>query len=311
MNWTPRRTALALAILAAVGYLGVRRPVSSRLIARFRASVSGYEAQSTGETYGVPLEDLLEVSLTSADGVGSNALWRPPDSPAGDAPRVTVLAHGLAGSKSKAYMVRTVSAYANAGYGVLALGLRSAGHSSLTAATLGYQEVEDVRGAISWLQEQGFETGEMILHGFSAGGAAVMRVAPGSGIAAVVEESGFADLPRLLGQFIPGGGGTSLASSAVRLAAGLLGVGFEPREVRPQEDAARLYREGTPLFVIHSSDDGVVPFEHARMLEAAHPDAEVWEVEGSGHIAASTHPEYQERLLDFLSRTAKREVARE
>ena len=60
-----------------------------------------------------------------------------------------------------------------------------------------------------------------------------------------------------------------------------------------------------PLFVIHSTDDEVVPFEHAEIFERAYPEAVFceavfWKVEGLGHVEAYTHREYREKLLDFL-----------
>ena len=43
----------------------------------------------------------------------------------------------------------------------------------------------------------------MVLHGWSMGGAPVLRSAPRMGVAAVVEESGNADLPLLLRGRLP------------------------------------------------------------------------------------------------------------
>jgi fermentation-respiration switch protein FrsA (DUF1100 family) len=70
--------------------------------------------------------------------------------------------------------------------------------------------------------------------------------------------------------------------------------------VRPSEDAAHLREEGVPLFVIHSTDDEVVPLEHANLFRRAYPDATFWKVEGVGHVEACTHREYREKLLTFL-----------
>ena len=64
-----------------------------------------------------------------------------------------------------------------------------------------------------------------------------------------------------------------------------------------------------PLLIIHSTGDEVVPFEHAEMLAASYPDAEFWKVKGYGHVEAYTHPEYRQRLVDFLERTVVEEGA--
>jgi pimeloyl-ACP methyl ester carboxylesterase len=54
--------------------------------------------------------------------------------------------------------------------------------------------------------------------------------------------------------------------------------------------------------IIHSREDEVVPFKHAESFAVAYPEATFWEVKGYGHVAAHGHPEYRERLLDFLDR---------
>lgn len=101
-----------------------------------------------------------------------------------------------------------------------------------------------------------------------------MRSAPGTGIAAVVEESGYADLPLLLRDRLPESSGLpSFFNPGIFLMAKLF-LNFDPWAVKPEEDAARLSDEGVPLLIVHSRDDGMVPFEHAEMLAAAYPDAE-------------------------------------
>lgn len=46
----------------------------------------------------------------------------------------------------------------------------------------------------------------------------------------------------------------------------------------------------------------VVPFDHTELLAASYPDAEFWKIEGYAHVEAYNHPEYRQRLLDFLER---------
>ena len=77
--------------------------------------------------------------------------------------------------------------------------------------------------------------------------------------------------------------------------------------MKPEEDATKLSEEGVPLLLIHSTDDEVVPFEHAEVLAASYPDAEVWKIDGYGHVEAYSHPEYRRNLLEFLKRTVVEE----
>jgi pimeloyl-ACP methyl ester carboxylesterase len=117
-----------------------------------------------------------------------------------------------------------------------------------------------------------------------------------------VEESGYADLPLLLRDRLPEESGLpSFFNPGIFLMAKLF-LDFDHWAVKPGEDAARLSEEGVPLLIIYSTDDQVVPFEHAEMCAASYPNAEFWKIEGYEHVEAYTHPEYRQKLLDFLER---------
>lgn len=238
--------------------------------------------------------DLRDVVLRSTDGLSLRASWHP----GGD--RAAVLIHGKRGSRRSEAVVETARVYAGAGFGVLMLDLRGRGGSEGRFLTAGYQEGRDVRGALRWLAERGFEARRVVLHGWSAGGAAALRAAPGTGVGAVVEDSSFADLPLLLGDLFPAPPG--LLCRAARVVSRILGTEFDPWALCPRQEAARLYAEGVPLLIIHCRDDRVVPFRHAELLAASHPAAEFWEVAGGFHGGAYTHPGYRERLLGFVER---------
>jgi fermentation-respiration switch protein FrsA (DUF1100 family) len=288
---------LALAVLA-LGYLGVGLFVASRLSTPVR--------QPTEQTPADEGLDFREVGFESTDGLGLKGWWVSGDASS----RAVVLVHGLEGSKSDHHIVRTASVYSGVGYSVLIFDLRGHGESEGKRTTVGYQEVQDVRGALSWLdEEQGFEPGEVVLHGWSMGGATVLRSAPETGVAAVVEESGFADLPLLLRDRLPESSGLPYFFNPGIFLMAKLFLDFDPWAVKPEEGSARLSKEGVPLLIVHSRDDEVVPFEHAEMLAASYPDAELWQIEGYGHVEAYTHPDYRQKLVDFLERTVVEEGA--
>jgi fermentation-respiration switch protein FrsA (DUF1100 family) len=237
-----------------------------------------------------------EIELRSTDGVRLSAWWVPAEGSS----LAAVLVPGWTGYKFDEHLLQTITVYHRAGYGVLMLDLRAQGESGGSRRTLGYREVRDVHGALGWLQRQGYALDQVVLHGWSMGGATAMRAAPGKGLAAVVEEAGYGDLPLLLKdkipEFIRFGG---LLRPAILLA-GRLFPDFDPWEVVPKIDAATLSDEGVPLFIIHSTEDDIVPYEQARILAAAYPEATVWKLEGYGHVEAYEHPEYAQRLRAFL-----------
>jgi uncharacterized protein len=292
------RVIFALAVLA-LGYLGVGLFVAVKL-----SGPSPQPQELTPTDVGL---DYREVSFQSTDGLGLAGWWVPGNEPS----RAVVLVSGIDGDKSDRHIVKTASVYAGAGYAVLMIDLRAQGGSEGERVTMGYREVRDVRGALSWLEERGFAPGEVVLHGFSLGGATVLRTAPDSGVAAVVEESAYADLPLILRQRLPEASGLPSFFTPGVFLMGKLFLGIDPWAVRPEEDARRLCEEGMRLLIIHSEDDEVVPFEHAERIKKACPKAAFWKIEGYRHVGAYAHPRYRERLLHFLRTLEANESSRE
>jgi pimeloyl-ACP methyl ester carboxylesterase len=283
--WTSAGAAASIVAYLMIGYV-----VAARLSAPVRQPV-----ERTPADVGL---DYREVAVRSTDGLSLSAWWV---DKAGSS-RAAVLVHGWAGDKSNLHVVETALVYERAGFNVLMLDLRGHGKSEGERGTLGYREVRDVRGALSWLQERGFDPEDVVLHGWSMGGAAVVQAVPGTGVAAVVEEAAYADLPPLLRERIPEVSGLPAFFNPGIFLVGKLFLDIDPWAVRPVEEAGRLFQEGIPFMIIHSRDDKVIPFEHAESFAAAYPEATFWDLKGYGHVAAHDHPEYRERLLDFLDK---------
>jgi fermentation-respiration switch protein FrsA (DUF1100 family) len=292
------RYALLTLVVLALGYLGLGLLVATRLSTPVR--------QPTEQTPTDEGLDFREVGFESTDGLRLEGWWVP----SGDSSQAVVLVHGLEGSKAGEQVLKTASVYSGAGYGVLMFDLRGHGESEGKRTTVGYQEVRDVLGALSWVgEEQGILPEEVVLHGWSMGGATVLRSAPGTGVAAVVEESGYADLPLLLRERLPESSGLPYFFNPGIFLMAKLFLGFDPWAVKPEVDIAKLSEEGVPLLIIHSIDDEVVPFEHAEMLAVSYPNADFWKVDSFGHVETYSHPEYRQRLLDFLARVDAGEAA--
>jgi uncharacterized protein len=278
---------LILAAVCVVAYLVVGYVVAARLSAPARRPV-----ERTPADVGL---DYRQVEVRSSDGLRLSAWWVGKGSP-----RAAVLAHGWGADKSSRHVLETAVVYEEAGFDVLMLDLRAHGGSEGERVTIGYREVRDVEGALSWLEKRGYEPGQVVLHGWSMGGAAVIQAAPETGVAAVVEESAYAELPPLLRERIPEVSGLPGFFTPGIFLVGRSFLGIDPWAVRPVEEAGQLSREGIPFMIIHSRDDELVPFEHAETLAKAYPEATFWRLEGYGHVGAHEHPGYRERLLDFL-----------
>lgn len=281
-------------IIPSLGYIGV-----GLFVAAWLSTPSHQQEKEQRVPSDVGL-DYRKVNFKAADGLELAAWWVPSKGPPSGA---VVLVPGLGGDKSEWHILQTAAVYAQEEHAILMIDLRAQGSSEGERITMGYREVRDVRGALAWLREQGFGSKKVALHGFSMGGATVLRSAPDTGVAAVVVEAAYADLPLILRQRLSEVSGLpSFLTPGVMLASKLF-LGIDPWAVRPEEDARKLSEEGVPLLIIHSTDDEVVPFGHARRLKAAYPEAVLWRLEGYGHVEAYSHPEYRQKILGFLKRT--------
>jgi pimeloyl-ACP methyl ester carboxylesterase len=283
----------AVAVVCVVAYLVVCYVVAARLSAPVRRPV-----ERTPADFGLGYR---EVEVRSSDELRLSAWWVE----GVDSSRAALLVHGWGADKSSRHVLETAAVYEEAGFDVLMIDPRGHGGSEGDRVTLGYREVRDVQGALSWLEKRGFDPERVVLHGWSMGGVAVIQAAPGAGVAAVVEESAYADLPSLLRERLPEVSELPAFFTPGIFVVGRLFLGIDPWAVRPVEEARQLSREGVPLMIIHSRDDEVVPFEHAGTLAKAHPGAVFWTLEGYEHVHAYEHPEYRERLLGFLDEAAR------
>ena len=213
-----KRTLWALLVLAVlvIGYLGVGLVVAAQL-----SAPSHHPQELTPTDVGL---DYREVSIQSTDGLELAGWWVPGNDPS----RAVMLVPGIEGDKSDRHVLKSASVYAKAGYSVLMIDLRAQGGSEGERVTMGYKEVRDVRGALLWLNERGFAPGEVVLHGFSLGGATVLRAAPESGVAAVVEESAYSDLPLILRQQLPEESGLPFFFTPGIFLMGKLFLGIDP-----------------------------------------------------------------------------------
>ena len=292
------RLSLVLLCCLAAGYMGLCLLVVFRM-----TSARPQEPEATPASAGLGYE---EVWLPSTDGVWLKAWWIPNR----DSDRAAILIHGWGGDKSDEHLLKTLPVYHREGYNVLAIDLRAHGESDGGRRTLGYRETRDALGALAWLKNRGFRPEDIVLHGWSMGGTTVVRAAPGTGVAAVVEEAGYADLPLLLESAIPRITGLPRFFVPGVLLAGRLWPDFDPWSVQPEREASQLWKEDVPLFVIHSVQDDLIPVEHAKMFAAAHPEARVWILQDYDHVEAFAHPEYEERLRSFLQELGEDAPAR-
>jgi fermentation-respiration switch protein FrsA (DUF1100 family) len=221
-------------------------------------------------SYGPELEGLVLLPTAVGDTAAAQ-LSRTPG--AGTA---VLFTHGNA--EDVGHLQDFAAAYAALGVTVLTLEYPGYGLSTGEPSEPGAYAAADA--ALSYLEEQGFAPGRVVLHGRSLGGAVAVDLASRRPVAGMILESTFTSAFQVM---LPIGG--------------LPGDRFR--------SLAKLPRVHCPALVIHGTRDEVIPFRHGvRLFEALPPDrTKAWWVEGAGHndlfwVAGSR---YWQEIASFLS----------
>jgi alpha-beta hydrolase superfamily lysophospholipase len=234
---------------------------------------------------GVPYEDVrVQTSL------GAAPAWLVPAE--GGSSRWVIQVHGRATLRQEG--LRAVEVFRNAGYTSLLISYRNDGEAPPSPDrryALGDVEWLDVEAAILFALDHGAE--EILLMGWSMGGATVLQAATRSRLASVVTgivlESPVVNwVDTLLYQgeamSLPGpvkSGVLTLLSS--RWARPLTGQ-EHPIDLARLDFVTRASELEVPILVLHSDDDGFVPSNGSRELAAARPDIVTFEAfDGARH----------------------------
>ncbi|GAB3715436.1 alpha/beta hydrolase [Mariniluteicoccus flavus] len=263
----------ALAVTAASG-LGMGALVAAR-------QISG--PQRPDLPYGfTPFEvgvDAEDVTFTASDGVRLAGWWLPHP----EADRVVIVCHGHRGNKAD--MLGIGPGLWRAGFGVLLFDFRGNGDSDDGPQSLAHYEQRDLEAAIDWVVSR-FPGVEVDLVGFSMGAATAIQVAARDPrVAKVVADSSFADVHGVVAAAatsmrLPPMPLVPLVDRVTRLR---YGYGFG--EVQPVGVVGAIAPR--PLLLLHGTQDGVIPVEHAhRLAEAAGEGAELRIIEGVDHCGA-------------------------
>ena len=157
-------------------------------------------------------------------------------------------------------------------------------------------------GAVDWLRGQGYPAGRIGGLGVSLGSSACLGAAADEpAIGATVSDSGFAMIePVIRANWRAESHLPDFVLPGVT-AVGRLMYGYDLQSSRSVEDAARI---SGGLLIIHGEQDSLVPPEHARLLSAAAPLAEVWMVAGAVHAGCyGVDPAaYTARVVSFFER---------
>lgn len=231
--------------------------------------------------------DFEDVWLTTRDGVRIHGWFVPAD---GASRRVVLFCHGNAGNVS--HRLDSLKIFHDLGLSVLIFDYRGFGQSQGKPSEEGtYLDAE-----AAWehlITDRGLAPGDIVVFGRSLGGAVASRVAAEHPAAALILESTFTSLPDLGASFYP--------YLPVRLLA------------RHRYDNLKHLRTvRSPVLVIHSTQDELIPFAHGKALYAAAPEPKDFlEIRGGhNHGFLTSGRIYIDGLRAFLEEHGQPRTAR-
>ena len=238
----------------------------------------GREIATTPAAHGVPYDDF---TISTDDGEKLNVWWIPAANPRG----AVALFHGNAGNIS--HRVDYALMFREIGYSTLLVEYRGYGKSSGRPSEEGMYR--DADAAWRWLtQSRGIPEKNVVLFGESLGGGVASRLAAHHAPKALVLASTFtsaADLGAEIYGFLP-----------VRLISRFKYATIDRlREVR------------SPVLVLHSPDDEIIPYSHGRRLyEAANEPKAFVDLSGSHNSGfVYKRKEWVQALDDFLRKSER------
>ena len=241
-----------------------------------------------------------EVQFPSADGLLLRGWFIPPD-PLGDG-ALLIYVHGLADNRGglleQAVMLRAH------GYGALLFDLRNHGESEGTVTTLGYAEVDDLRGAVTYALTRPEVNAERIgVIGRSMGGAVAIRGAACiPEVRAVAVQSTYSSVEDNVAEGVRAFAGLPpFFFAPLVIWFGEREAGLDIRQVRPIDDVGQISPRA--ILFIHGEQDGAIPVENSlRLYEAAKEPKELYLVPHAGHggFLAVARSEFEQRVVGFF-----------
>lgn len=248
--------------------------------------------------FGLPFE---EVSLASRSGLLLRGWYVPPprDTDPGRAPAV---AYGHGNGADRRSWLRAAPEVHEAGVAQLLLDFSGRGDSEGEVITLGAKESLDLRSGLDWLERRPeVDPERLALAGQSMGAvAAILAAAEDPRARALVLDSPFADLARLVDEIIAARYPVVPPAWLRRPVLALAGwrASYDPYTLRPMEAISRVR---VPILLFHGDRDEEVGIHHGEALREAAGGPVTWIVlEGLGHN--SRRPAwYRRKVACFLA----------
>lgn len=249
----------------------------------------------------VGFTDWEQVTFHAPDGVRLHGWFIPPQ-PHNRA--LIIFVHGLV--TNRAHLLDEAALLARHGYGALLFDLRNHGTSEGAITTLGYLEVEDVRGAVAYaLTRTEVDARRIVLLGHSMGAGTVLRAgARIEQVRAVIAMSAYTSLEENIVEGVEGLTGLpAFPFAPLVIWFGEREARLNIRAVRPIDDIPHISPRAVML--IHGEMDALIPVRNAhRLYHAAREPKELYIIPQAGHVGLmQAEPrEYERRVTEFLRR---------
>lgn len=274
---------LALVVLPVSGVLGVSGYVGWNLTHPVHQLLDSDPGQM-----GLPYKDV--VFSSRGDGVQLKG-WLVT---ATASPKTVIIAHGYRKNRLQddVPVMPIVASLQQQGWNVLLFDFRNSGESGGDLTSVGQYEVQDLLGAVDFVQSQPDLGQQIVLYGFSMGAAtALLAGSREPAVAAVIADSPFADLKTYLHKNLSVW--TELPAIPFNQAFFLVVpslTGLRAETVSPIAEIPNL--GGRPVLLIHGQADTDIPISNSEMLQAAYPQAQLLRIPGATHVKNyATDPE--------------------
>ncbi len=251
------------------------------------------------EKSGIPFK---EIKFPTQNNCHLYGWWMPSQNGSSRQAPTLILVHGW--GRNAGFMLPYIKKLYPYGYNLLAFDLRSHGNSDPDKHPNMLQFSEDIRAAVEFILEQDIaKPGEIGVIGLSAGGSAAIHAAAfDNRIKSVITIGAFAnpvDIMRYQFQkkHIPF---SLLMWLPMKYFQFKMGVKFI--QIAPVNN---IKNTKANIFLIHGSDDKIVPVEHGEKLKnAANSETtKLWVVSGKGHSNCNNHPEFWSKVDSFINST--------
>ncbi len=224
--------------------------------------------------------------------------------PAVQTPKMTIIfAHGYRANRlqESVSFLEIAKQFVHRGYNVLLFDFRNCGQSGGHLTTVGYDEKQDVLGAIDWCKSR--HPVPIGLVGYSMGAASsLLAAAECKDVAGIIADSSFSNLNSyLFNHFSVWSKLPKYPFSPMMLLIIKYVMRVNPKHVKPIHSLKHIYPR--PVLFIHGEEDMVIPCSNSEKMFKCYTDVfSYWKVPKANHIrACSLYPDiYVKKLIQFF-----------